>query len=59
MAKTAKKYTQSTVYEFIPNDNIQIAEIIELSKLIRVGVSGEILDRASDELKKHFIEVKK
>lgn len=59
MAKVAKKYTQSTVYEFTPNDNIKIAEIIELSKLIRVGVSGEILDKASDELKKHFVEVKK
>jgi len=59
VAKAAKKYTQSTVYEFTPNDNIQTAEIIELAKLIRVGVSGEILDKASDELKKHFVEVKK
>lgn len=59
MAKVAKKYTQSTVFEFTPNDNIKTAEIIELSKLIRVGVSGDILDKASDELKKHFIEVKK
>ena len=59
MAKAAKKYTQSTVYEFIPNDNLKVEEVIELTKLIRVGVSGEILDKASDDLKKHFSEVKK
>jgi hypothetical protein len=27
--------------------------------LIRVGVSGDILDKASPELKKHFVEVAK
>jgi len=58
MAKE-KKYTQSKVFEFKPNDNITEAEIIELCELIRIGVSGEILDKASDKLKKHFIEVKK
>lgn len=58
MAK-AKKYTQSTVFEFKPANTITEAEILELSNLIRIGVSGEILDKASDDLKKHFIEVKK
>lgn len=57
MAKE-KKYSQSKVFEFKPNDNITEAEIIELSELIRIGVSGEILDKASPELKKHFFEVK-
>lgn len=57
MAKE-KKYTQSKLFEFKPNDNISEAEIIELSELIRIGVSGEILDKASPELKKHFFEVK-
>lgn len=56
--KEQKKYTQSKVFEFKPSDNITEAEIIELAELIRIGVSGEILDKASTSLKKHFIEVK-
>jgi hypothetical protein len=32
-------------------------EIQELAELIRIGVSGEILDKASVHLKKHFVEV--
>lgn len=52
-----KKYVQSKVYEFLPNDDITIEDISELASLIRIGVSGEILDRASDKLKKHFQEV--
>lgn len=57
MAKE-KKYTQSKVFEFKPVKNITEAEIIELAELIRIGVSGEILDKASPDLKKHFFEVK-
>lgn len=53
-----KKYNQSKVFEFKPKENITEAEIIELSELIRIGVSGEILDKASSGLKKHFFEVK-
>ncbi len=61
MAKAAtKKYTQSTVFEFRPNENtLTVEQVIELMALIRVGVSGEILDKASLELKKHFVEVAK
>ncbi len=60
MAKAStKKYTQSTVFEFKPNDNLTVEQVIELMALIRVGVSGEILDKASVELKKHFVEVAK
>ena len=60
MAKAAtKKYTQSTVFEFKPNDKLTVEQVIELMTLIRVGVSGEILDKASLELKKHFVEVAK
>ncbi len=60
MAKAStKKYTQSTVFEFKPNDNLTVEQVIELMTLIRVGVSGEILDKASIELKKHFVEVAK
>lgn len=57
MAKE-KKYTQSKLFEFKPNENITEAEIIELAELIRIGVSGDILDKASTDLKKHFFEVK-
>lgn len=57
MAKE-KKYVQSKIYEFSPSDNITIEEIIELASLIRIGVSGEILEKASDRLKKQFQEVK-
>ena len=57
MAKE-KKYTQSKVFEFKPTQTITEAEIIELAELIRIGVSGEILDKASPSLKKHFFEVK-
>jgi len=56
MAKE-KKYTQSKLFEFKPKETITEAEIIELAELIRIGVSGEILDKASPNLKKHFFEV--
>jgi len=57
MAKD-KKYTQSKIFEFKPKEDITEAEIQELAELIRIGVSGEILDKASTDLKKHFFEVK-
>jgi hypothetical protein len=60
MSKSAaKKYSQSKLFEFKPNHSITVSEVIELLALIRVGVSGEILDKASPELKKHFVEVVK
>ena len=59
MAKTKVKYDQSTIFEFKPANNITEAEILELVDLIRIGVGGEVLAQASDDLKKHFIEVKK
>lgn len=54
-----KKSRQSKTYEFVPNSDITIAEIKELAELIRIGVGGHVLDMASDELRKHFVEVKK
>jgi len=56
MART-KKYTQSQIYEFNPRTDMSPGEIQELAELIRIGVSGEILDKASVHLKKHFVEV--
>lgn len=58
MAQQNKKYNQSKVFEFKPSQSITETEILELAELIRIGVSGEILDKASPSLKKHFFEVK-
>lgn len=56
---TKKKLSQAKVYEFLPDESITIKEIIELSELVRVGVSGHVLDNATEGLKKHFVEVSK
>ena len=57
MAKE-KKYTQSRLFEFEPKNDITSDEILELYMLIRIGITGDILDTASDQLKRHFKEVK-
>lgn len=57
MART-KTYTQSQIYEFKPKTDMSPGEIQELAELIRIGVSGDILDKASVHLKKHFVEIK-
>lgn len=59
MTKKTKKYSQSNLFEFRPKSDITENEIIELLALIRIGVSGDLLDKASDQLKKHFVEIKK
>lgn len=56
--KQKKKYSQSKVFEFKPDESITTAEIVELTNIIRIGVSGELLENASPSLKKFFIEVK-
>jgi len=53
-----KKYTQSRVFEFKPNSDITTEEILELVKLVRIGISGDTIASASVKLKKHFEEVK-
>jgi len=53
-----KKYTQSRLFEFEPKNDITSDEILELYMLIRIGITGDILDTASDQLKRHFKEVK-
>lgn len=57
-ANAKNKYTQSKLFEFSPNTSIKIEEVLELVGLIRIGVSGDTLDKASDSLKKYFKEVK-
>jgi hypothetical protein len=60
MAKVStKKYSQSRLFEFRPSNTVSVDHVMELMSLIRVGVSGEILDKASPELKKHFVEIAK
>jgi len=57
--RTKKKtFNQSRLFEFKPNTSISVAQVIELCGLIRIGVSGDTLENASEELKKYFEEVK-
>lgn len=54
----SKRHPQTKIYEFKPTNDIKIEEIIELCGMIRIGVSGEIVDKFSETLKKFFEEVK-
>lgn len=56
MAKK-KEASDHNTYEFLPDDSITTAEIIELSQLIRIGVGGNTVEKASKELKRHFKKV--
>jgi len=53
-----EKIVQHKIYEFTPNENISQELIQELASVVRVGISGNVLSLLSDELKKHFKEVK-
>jgi hypothetical protein len=44
-------------YEFLPDETITIAEVIELSQIIRIGIGGNTLEKATPELKRHFKKV--
>lgn len=52
-----KKPKQSEIYEFLPYDDITSEEILELAQLIRIGICGSVLEKASDNLKKHFEKI--
>jgi hypothetical protein len=56
--KKPSKYDQSRLFEFKPDDTIDVKNILELSELIRIGVCGSTLSNASPELKKYFVEIK-
>lgn len=56
--KTAKT-ENAKVYEFLPTTDIQPAEILELSELLRIGCSGYVIESMSENLRKHFREIKK
>jgi len=52
-----KQFTQSRLFEFKPDRDITVDQILELVELVRIGVSGDTISEATDGLKKHFQEV--
>ena len=52
-----KPKSDHEIYEFLPDETITTAEIIELTKLVRIGVGGNSLEKATPELKRHFKKV--
>ena len=52
-----KPKSDHEIYEFLPDETITTAEIIELSNLVRIGVGGNSLEKATSELKRHFKKV--
>lgn len=51
------KYSPGKLYEFEPNAEITPENVIELCKIIRVGVGGHVLKEMSEELQTYFKEV--
>jgi hypothetical protein len=61
MAKNKKdeqyKTSPARLYEFVPDESITTNNVVELSKIVRVGVGGDLFKKLSPELQKHFKEV--
>jgi hypothetical protein len=61
MAKNKKddkyKHSPARLYEFVPDKTIDTNNIIELAQVVRVGVGGDLFQKLSPELQKHFKEV--
>ena len=56
--KDQHKHSPARLYEFSPDEaTITPNNAVELAKLVRVGVSGDLLKKLSPELQKHFKEV--
>ena len=52
------KHSSARLYEFIPDEaTITPNNVVELAKIVRVGIPGHILEKLSPELQKHFKEV--
>ena len=52
------KHSPASLYEFVPDETtITPNNAVELARLVRVGVSGDLLKKLSPELQKHFKEV--
>ena len=56
--KDDNKHSPSKLYEFNPDEiTITPNNVVELAKIVRVGISGDLLKKLSPELQKHFKEV--
>ena len=52
------KHSPARLYEFVPDESsITQNNIVELAKLVRVGIGGDLLEKLSPELQKHFKKV--
>lgn len=51
------KHSPARLYEFDPDTTIDSNNVIELAKIVRVGIPGDLLGKLSPELQKHFKEV--
>lgn len=52
------KHSPARLYEFVPDEtSITPNNIVELATLIRVGIGGNVLEKLSPELQKHFKKV--
>lgn len=52
------KVAQYKTYEFKPNAEISEEQVFELSEKVRIGITGRVLETLSEDLKKHFVEIK-
>ena len=52
------KHSPARLYEFVPDEStITSNNIVELANIVRVGISGHVLEKLTPELQKHFKEV--
>jgi hypothetical protein len=51
------KYSPGKLYEFKPDQTIDVNNVVELCNVIRVGVGGHVLKEMSEELQNYFKEV--
>jgi hypothetical protein len=51
------KHSPARLYEFVPDNTIDTNNVIELAKIVRVGIGGNLLEKLSPELQKFFKEV--
>ena len=52
------KHSPARLYEFAPDEiSITPNNIVELAKIVRVGIGGDILEKLSPELQKQFKKV--
>lgn len=56
--KDQHKHSSARLYEFVPDEkSITSNNIVELARVVRVGISGDLLKKLSPELQEHFKQV--